>query len=150
MKERELSEEEYENDFKPLAGFYTYHVEKKNISITLKEVENNGVILETKKKVADIAPISLKMLSPNIIYFSSSEKKKNVKNLMWGIRCSAHHPENVSVVHVNDKKCYQIQCGKKDKNTGKVIPTMKGLVECDIWPLFINELTNRIIENENI
>ena len=36
----------------------------------------------------------------------------------------------------------------KDKETGKVIPTMKGLVACGLWPKFTEQLINKIKEEE--
>ena len=142
-----IPEERFKQDFAPLSGFYDYHVKGKNIAVALNEIQGFGVSLDPKKR-GKIANVNSDSLEVNSIYFSSSKKKDNVKNLMWTIRCLVAHPENISEKIVNDVKCYSINCGTKDKKTGNVIPTMKGLVSCEVWQQFTKQLCNKIIEKE--
>lgn len=145
-----ILENEYEKDFKPIVGFYSFHVKSKNITIKLKNIAHLGVTIEARKQEKDIALIDINTFSTNVIYFSSSKKSKNVKNLMWYIRCLAHHPENIEKVTLNGIEYYKLWCGHKDNKTGLMVPNMKGLVECSVWPNFIKGLTEKIIEDENI
>lgn len=150
MKQKLLIlENEYEKDFKPIVGFYSYHVKGRNIVVKLKDIDCLGVAIEARKQEKDIALIDINTLSTNVLYFSSSKKNRNVKNLMWYIRCLVHHPENIEKVTLNGKEYYKLWCGHKDSKTGLIVPNMKGLIECSVWPNFIKGLTDKIIENEN-
>lgn len=142
-----ISEENYNSDFAPLSGFYNYHVKGKDISVSLDEIQGFGVTLEPKKR-QEIANVNSNSLVINTILFSSSKKKNNVKNLIWTIRCLVAHPENIEEKSINGVKYYNIFCSTKDKETGKVIPTMKGLVACGLWPKFTEQLINKIKEEE--
>lgn len=142
-----ISEEKYNADFAPLSGFYKYHVEGKSISVKLDDVQGFGVRLEPKKR-KELANGKTDPFIVNTIKFSSSKKKNNVKNLMWTIRCLVAHPENISEKTVNGVKCYSICCSTIDKNTSKAIPTMKGLVACELWPDFVNKLMSIIKDRE--
>lgn len=144
-----IPEEKYIADFEPFIRFYAYHVKKKKIAIPLIDIGALGVNLEPKKQRKDIAIIDLNALLPNNIYFSSSKKKENVKNLMWYIRCLAHHPENIEIVVLNGVEHYKLWCTCKDNKSKTIIYTMKGLVECNVWSIFINGLIAKIKENEN-
>lgn len=143
-----IPENDYEKDFGFIVGFYAYHVKNKDIAVSLSDISNLGVNIEAKKKKKEIELIDINMLSTNVIYFSSTEKKKNVKNLMWCIRCLAHHPENIEIVNQNGTAFYKLWCGHKDNIKGVVIPTMLGLVDCNVWPNFIRGLMDKITENE--
>ena len=142
-----IPEERFKQDFAPLSGFYDYHVKGKIIDVALNEIQGFGVSLVPKQR-EEIAKLNSDSLSVNSIFFSSSKKKNNVKNLMWTIRCLVAHPENISEKIVNDVKCYSITCNTKDNKTGRVIPTMKGLVSCEVWQHFTKQLCNKIIEKE--
>ena len=96
-----IPEEKFNADFGPIVSFYAFHVKKKSIPISLNDIGMFGVNLEAKKHIKDIEQIDMNAIVPNAIYFSSSKKKHNVKNLMWYIRCSAHHPENIEIVNIN-------------------------------------------------
>lgn len=142
-----IPEENYKSDFAPLSGFYNYHVKGKDISVSLDEIQGFGVTLEPKKR-QEIANVNVNSLMTNTIIFSSSKKKYNVKNLIWTIRCLVAHPENIEEKSINGVKYYNICCSTKDKITGKVIPTMKGLVARDLWPKFTEQLINKIKEEK--
>ena len=138
-----IPEENYKSDFAPLSGFYNYHVKGKDISISLNEIQGFSVTLEPKKR-QEIANVSSDSLVIYTIIFSSSKKKNDGKNLIWTIRCLDAHPENIEEKSVNGVKFYNICCSTKDKKTGKVIPTMKGLVACDLWPNITEQIINKI------
>ena len=142
-----IPEEKFKSDFAPLSGFYNYHIKGKDISVSLDEIQGFGVSLEAHKQ-KDIANITENSLSVNTIKFSSTKKKYNVKNLTWTIRCLVAHPENIIEKEVNGIKCYSICCSKKNNVTGKKTPTMKGLIACEIWPKFTEQLINKITEKE--
>lgn len=144
-----IPEEKFNADFGPIVSFYAFHVKKKSILISLNDIGMFGVNLEAKKHIKDIEQIDMNAIVPNAIYFSSSKKKHNVKNLMWYIRCSAHHPENIEIVNINGVEYYKLWCGRKDNIKKTIASTMKGLVACDVWPDFIKGLTNKIIEDED-
>ena len=149
MSKSLIPEEKFVADFEPFIKFYAYHVRNKTIAIPLIDIGALGVNLEAKKQRKDIATIDLNALQPNNIYFSSSKKKENVKNLMWCIRClAAHHPENVEIVVLNGAECYKLWCTHKDNKSKRTVYTMKGLVECNVWSIFINGLIAKIKENE--
>lgn len=143
-----IPETKFIADFEPFIRFYAYHVKKKKITIPLIDINKHGINLEAKKQRKDIAIIDLNALQPNAIYFSSSKKKNNVKNLMWYIRCLAHHPENIEFVVLNGVEHYKLWCTYKDSKSKSTIYTMKGLVACDVWSIFINELIAKITQNE--
>ena len=143
QKQLLIPEEKYNTDFQPVTGFYEYHVKNKTISVSLSEIQGFGVNLQVAKQ-GELDELDINTLPINTIRFSSSKKKKNVKNLMWYIRCLACHPENIDC----KQKIYQFHCSRKDKKTDKISFTMKGNVSCNVWPQFIETLTNKIIENE--
>lgn len=143
-----IPEEKFKSDFAPLSGFYNYHIKGKDISVALDEIQGFGVSLKPYK-LKDIANITDNSLPVNTIAFSSSKKKNNVKNLTWAIiRCLVAHPENIIEKEVNGIKCYRILCSTKNNKTGKITQTMKGLVSCEIWPKFTEQLINKITEKE--
>ena len=144
-----IPEELFEKDFKPLAGFYDYHVKRRKIPLALKDIQDLGVDLTARRQSTDpISEIEHDDLPTNTIVFSSSRKNQNVKNLMWTIRCLTAHPENIDIVNVGKKKCYKIICFRKQGDSS--IPIMKGLISCDTWPVFISQLINKLKEiNEN-
>lgn len=143
-----IPEEKFKSDFAPLSGFYNYHIKGKDISIALDEIQGFGVSLKAHK-LKNIANITDSSLPVNSIAFSSSKKKNNVKNLTWAIiRCLVAHPENIIEKDVNGTMCYSICCCAKNSKTGKRVPTMKGLVACEIWPKFTEQLINKIAEKE--
>lgn len=143
-----IPEEKFKSDFAPLFGFYNYHIKGKDITVALDEIQGFGVSLEPHD-LGDIANITDNSLPVNTIAFSSSKKKYNVKHLTWAIiRCLVAHPENIVEKDVNGTKCYSILCSTKNNKTGKIIPTMKGLVACEIWPKFTEQLINKITEKE--
>ncbi len=146
MKSYLIPEELFEKDFKKFTGFYDYHVKNKVIPLSLNEIQGLGVNLKIKTPI-DIQQLTDNLLTINTIYFSSSKKKENVKNLMWTIRCLTAHPENISEFICEDTKCYKIYCTRK--NNGVKQETMKGIIACDKWNEFINNITTKIIENEN-
>lgn len=143
-----IPEEKFNADFGPIVSFYAFHIKKKSIPISLNDIGMFGVNIEAKKNIKDIEQIDMNAVVPNVIFFSSSKKKYNVKNLMWNIRCLAHHPENIEIVNINGVKCYKLWCSRKNKIRNTIAPTMKGLIACDAWPIFIKCLTDKITENE--
>ncbi len=136
-----IPEKTYKKDFLPYAGFFEYHIRKKNVPLKLSDAQGWGVQLEVKSK-QEVDGQDIKQLSVNSIIFTSTHRKENIRNLMWYIRCLPCHPDNIKTRKVNDTKCYQIRCSTKRY-------AMKGLVACDVWPDFIKSLTNKIIEDEN-
>ena len=153
MKKKKLliPENKFKSDFAPLVGFYDYHIKKKSIPIKLNYIQDMGVRLKVIKKRCDFAEIDEEEISVNTIIFSSSKKKNNVKNLFWNLRCIVAHPENIEEVKINDVLCYKIICITKDKETKLTIPTMKGIISCDVWSIFIKQLMDKILNiNENV
>lgn len=148
MKKSLIPEKQFTKDFEPIISFYAYHVKNKIIKIPLNDLSILGLSLNVKK-LNEIASIDMNTLQPNVIFFSSSSKKKNVKNLMWYIRCLSHHPENVEIIVLNGVEYYKFHCTKKNNKTKIITYTMKGLVECNVWKSFINGLIAKIKENEN-
>ena len=130
-----ISERAYNKDFSHLASFWAYYVKKRELPISLNEIQNFGVHIEVKNRI-DLGKMSFSKLPHNTIFFTSTRKKLNVKNLMWNIRCLVAHPENIREVKFEDKKFY--------RKTKKIVHTMKGLIQCDMWPLFIKKLTEKI------
>ena len=140
-----IPEETFKSDFAPLTGFYDYHIKKKQILVSLDEVQNMGVTLKPMKR-KEIADVDSKDLAVNTICFSSIKRKRYVKNLFWTLRCLVAHPENIRIKTVNGKKCYSIYCTTKDND--KLVPTMKGIISCEIWPRFTEQIINKIKEKE--
>ena len=145
MKNNLIPERLFEKDFKEFTGFYDYHVKKQKISLALNDIQGFGVELKVTKP-DEIQKMVDNSLAINTIYFSSSKKKNNVKNLMWTIRCLTSHPENISELMFENIKCYKIYCTRK--TNGIKQETMKAIIACDIWKEFIKNITTKIIENE--
>lgn len=138
-----IAQEKYDKDFAPLAGFYTYHVQNKKLPISLDELQDFGVHLEAVN-IEDVARVDEKTLPLNTIVFSSSKKNNNAKNLTWStIRCLVSHPENIEEIENDGIRCYKLKCSSKKGD--KIVPTMKGVVACDVWPDFTKKL-QKIIE----
>lgn len=132
-----ISEEKFKSDFESLMSFFTYHVQKHDISLKLSDIQDLGVKLEVRKE-KEVKDLNVKSVPINTIIFSSSKKSRNIHNLMWYMRCLPCHAENIEEVDVDDVKCYQIQ----NLKTGR----LKGLVSCEVWSQFIEKLTNKIAE----
>lgn len=139
-----IPEKKYNADFQPFTGFYEYHVKGRKISVKLFDIQDFGVNLIVAKR-KELSELDVKSIPLDTIMFSSSEKKNNVKNLMWYIRCLPCHPENI----VLKQNCYQLECSQHNRKTDEKDITMKGVVSCDVWNHFIEKLTNKIKENEN-
>lgn len=146
MKELLIPEEKFQKDFSFLAGFYDYHVKGKKLAISLSEIQQYGVDLYPKK-LNDIANLKYDDIPSNSIIFSSSKKSKNVKNLMWAIRCLVSHPENIEIIERDEKNYYKIICFMKRNSI--VLPNMKGIISCDIWEKFVRKLCERIKEEKH-
>lgn len=58
------------------------------------------------------------------------------------------HPENIEEVKVDGILYYKVRCNIKDNKTNKMMPTMKGLISCDVWPTFIKQLTDKILNTQ--
>lgn len=140
-----ISEEKYNKDFVYLLSFWNYHVKNKQLPISLDEIQAYGVYLEVKKR-NDLARLDFSAVPKNTIFFSSSKKACNVKNLTWTMRCMAAHPENIKEIKRDNNKYYKLKCSTIDRKTKEIVPTMKGLVACDLWPRFTKQLINRIKE----
>ena len=140
-----IPEEKFQHDFKPLAGFFDYHVKSKNIKIPLEKFQEFGVNL-IPQKPPKMAKIPQKDVAINSIVFSSSRKSNNVKNLAWYIRCLVSHPENISIDNMDGKACYRLYCSKKVDNKDDYSITMQGLVDCEIWAEFAKKWMNTILE----
>ena len=141
-----IPEEVFIKDFKPMAGFYDFHVKKRKIKLSLKDLNVMGVELKPKKQMK-IAEVILEEMPLNTIVFSSSKKSQNVKNLMWTFRCLTAHPENIEIVTIGGREYYKIICWKKQKDSN--IPIMKGIVSSNEWPMFIDRIQSSIIKVED-
>lgn len=151
MKKKRLliPEEMYNSDFAPFASFYSYHVKGKILSVALDEIQGNGVALYAEKKRKKVENVDTKTLPVNTIIFASSKKNCNVKNMIWDIiRCTVAHPENIQQVDKDGTKCYELTCTIQDKYTKKIVPTMKGIIACDLWPVFANRVMEIIKKKE--
>ena len=76
MKKSLIPEKQFTKDFEPIISFYAYHVKNKIIKIPLNDLSILGLSLNVKK-LNEIASIDMNTLQPNVIFFSSSSKKKN-------------------------------------------------------------------------
>lgn len=140
-----IPEETFKSDFAPLTVFYDYHIKKKQISVSLDEVQHMGVTLKPMKR-KEIANVDINDLEINTICFSSTKRKYYVKNLFWTLRCLVAHPENIRIKTVNGEKCYSIYCTTKEDD--RLVPMMNGIVSCEIWPRFTEQIINIIKEKE--
>ena len=144
-----ISEKKFNEDFAPIVGFYNYHIRNKKINIKLSDLQQFGVQLKPEK-ISNIEDITEEEIPLNTILFSSSKKNNNVKNLMWAIRCVAHHPENVCIIRKKNHNYYRLRCLRKDNKNKNSRKTMQGLVSCELWNEFIEKIKNRIKEYEKI
>lgn len=138
-----IMEEDFLRDFKPLSGFYKFHVKGKSIPLKIEDIQSFGV-KTTPHSRDEMQKIEWEMVLPNSIDFSSWRKSENIKNLMWTLRCLESHPENIRKTKINGTDFYVIECSTKNHRTNELFPTMKGIISCEIWPSFRDKLTQTI------
>ncbi len=143
MEYNSITEKAFLRDFKPLSGFYDFHVRCKRIHLGIEDVQNFGVRV-TPHSRTEMQQLEWGMVQLNSIDFSSWRRSHNIKNLMWALRCLESHPENIKQTNINGTDFYIIECFKKNHRTNEIHSTMKGIISCEIWPSFREKLTNLI------
>lgn len=142
-----ISETNFNNDFKPLSGFFGFHVKKKKISLKNEDIQLMGFKV-TPHSCVEMGKLSWIDIQPNSIEYSSSEKSQNVKNLMWAFRCLEAHEENIKEVSISGIPYYRIEGYSKNNKLHVRLPILMGYVECSKWKLYIDSVMNLIKKTE--
>ena len=77
-----IPEEKYNTDFRPITGFYDFHIKKKDISVPLSEIQRFGVNLQVAKR-DELGKLDINTLPINTIKFSSSKKRFTVNTFSY-------------------------------------------------------------------
>ena len=142
-----ISETNFNNDFKPLSGFFGFHVKKKKISLKNEDIQLLGFKV-TPHSCAEMEKMRWVDINPNSIEYSSSEKTQNVKNLMWAFRCLEAHEENIKEVSIGGIPYYRIEGYSKNNKFHVRLPILMGYVECSKWKPYIDSVMNLIKKSE--
>ena len=144
---RKISETNFKNDFKPLSGFFGFHVKNKKITLKNEDIQLMGLKV-TPHSCVEMGKKRWVNIQPNSIEYSSSKKSQNVKNLMWAFRCLEAHEENIKEVSIGGIPYYRIEGYSKNNKFHVRLPILMGYVECSKWKPYIDSVMNLIKKSE--